>query len=829
MKELQPKQLVRNNPEKTKRLAACRNGWSVIPCERKGVMPKNWPIMANDEVAIQRWDRIKDSGLYRDFAGTGVRFDKGRMLVSDIDVKTAAPSDEIQAALFKRWPEFFIPALRRTSGAIKVAFFGQINPPTFKFARTHFYGDREHVELWGPGRTHYFAVSGPHAVPGRFYDFLPPERAPWTVRLDSLPVFNGDDVDELITICDAILARHLEQMPESELSSHQGETLYDLLPGQLFFHTDGTEEELNALEQRLLPEEGQRGILDRKAWELSERKDHCNALIDRRGRLVITDFLEGVKHRWATDKPQGPLDQLPAETIAALKRLRQEQEQKADEPSPPPSSGHRISDIERVDDDPEETYKNAVFWLFRNMAYCAQAFRGHGRAVISVYPDGNFTTPVSLAALRDLLQPYCYVTVNKNGTPKRHHPIDAWLMLPGIIEVCGTQMRPNLTQPLFTEDGRQFVNHYVPPQHPRKGGEIDTFLHRMEGLIPDRIEREWELNFLAAKVQNPHWRMIAVAMIARETGTGRGLLAQTLGQLLGQRFVLSIPYAKVTGGEGSRFNSELIDALMVCVNEAREADARTFNGRNAAKEALKDFIEPNHAIRFRVEPKGVDAYHRGIATSTHIFSNNIDALPLDDNDRRLAVMLNGPQMTADAVEEYRRWLDAPANLGALYRFLRDFPIEQNKVIFDPFMAPRFHGRALMIEAGMTSLDHAFLEAHDKLRTATELFTMSQLVQLTRHFMPSQSNLMPGFDDLVRRQTRVICGVHRIGVVQGTNWRVRYRGTHDPVYAFDAAGRQKWTPETVERIKKQLDKAQRVVDQPTRNFNKALRLVDEDKP
>jgi hypothetical protein len=780
--------------------------------------------MANDEVAIERWDRIKDSGLYRDFEGTGVRVE-GELFVVDVDVSTQAASDELLTALVQRWPDFFNQALRRSSGAVKVAFFGRISPATFGFSRTHHYGEREHVELWGAGRSHYFAVSGPHDKPPRVYSFLPPERAPWTVRLDSLPIFDRSDIDELITICDAILARHLEQMPESEHSSHQGETLYDLEPGQTFIHTDGTEEELSALEQRLLPDEGQRGLLDRKAWEASARKDHCNALIDRRGHLVVTDFFEGVKHRWKTDEPKGPVE-LPPKTIAVLEEARREQEAKND--APPPSSGHRIADIERVEDS-RETHDNAVLWLYRNMAYCQQAFKRRGRAAVSIWADGDFDKPTSILALRDLMQPYVWVEIGPKGGIKRHNPIDTWLALPGIIQVRDSQSRPNLAQPLFTEDGQQFANHYIPPQHPRRGGEIDTFLHRMECLIPDKTERNWELNFLAAKVQNPHWRMVAVAMIARETGTGRGLLAQTLGQLLGQRYVLSIPYAKITGGEGSRFNAELIDALMICINEARDVDERTYRGRNAAKEALKDFIEPNHAIRFRVEPKGEDAYHRGIATSTHIFSNNIDALPADENDRRLAVMLNGKQMTAGEVEVYRRWLNDPANLGALYRFLRDFPITQDKEVFNPFMAPKSRGRALMIEAGLTTLDHAWAEAYGKLRTATDLFTMSQIVQLTRHFMPSQSNMQPGFDDIVRRQTRAICGVHRIGIYNSTNWFIYYRSHREPVFAFEESWREKWTTAEADKIKKQLDKAQRVVDQPMRAFNKALHLVDKDKP
>ena len=145
-------------------------------------------------------------------------------------------------------------------------------------------------------------------------------------------------------------------------------------------------------------------------------------------------------------------------------------------------------------------------------------------------------------------------------------------------------------------------------------------------------------------------------MVAREMGSGRGLLAETLGRVLGERFVAPLPYAKLSGGAGSRFNAEVADKLLVCINESRDADDRKFAHKNAAREALKDFVEPNHRVPFRVEPKGQDAYFTRAAISTLVFTNNIDGLPLGDGDRRMAVVLNGPQMTVDERERFQAWM-----------------------------------------------------------------------------------------------------------------------------------------------------------------------------
>jgi hypothetical protein len=290
--------------------------------------------------------------------------------------------------------------------------------------------------------------------------------------------------------------------------------------------------------------------------------------------------------------------------------------------------------------------------------------------------------------------------------------------------------------------------------------------------------------------------------------------------VLGERFVVSIPYAKLSGGAGARFNAEMANRLLVYVNESPDADDHKFNNRNAAREALRDFVEPNHRIPFRVEPKRVDAYYTRASISTLILTNNINGLPLNEQDRRIAVVINGPQMNAAEREEYQAWMLKPENIGALYRHLRDFAVEQDTAIFDPYLAPKYHGRDLMIDAGKTAIDHAWEAALERLEQAADLYAMSQIVAVTRHFLKSHR---VESDDLVRRHT-VING-HRIGVKNGANWLVSYSGERERVYAFGEAAARRWTRADPRDIKAQLDKAQKVAEAPMKAFNKLLHSVD----
>ena len=247
--------------------------------------------------------------------------------------------------------------------------------------------------------------------------------------------------------------------------------------------------------------------------------------------------------------------------------------------------------------------------------------------------------------------------------------------------------------------------------------------------------------------------------------------------------------------------------------------------KTANREALRVFIEPNHRVPQRIEPKGIDAYYTRLSISTLILANSIRAVPIDEHDRRAAVVINGPQMTVAEREEYQfGWMLKAENIGALYRHLRDWPIEKNTAVFDPYMAPSFVGRDMMIDANKSTIDRAWAAAVERLKAGADLYAMSQVVALSQLIARSPH---ADFGDLVRAHTfEHGC---RIGVKRPSeqNWRTRYGSGDDnrqPVFAFDEVSARRWTTAEPHQIKRELDKAQKVVDAPGKAFNKALRLV-----
>lgn len=873
-KPLGQKPVLRNtHPLLDHRLAMSANGYAINPCTLKTRTCKGWPTIPYDEVSLHRDSRWRDEY----FAGTAVRIE-GDLCAWDMDVSIPKIAKLLVADLAKTVPKGTPFPIQRTSGGVSMAVFFRTPKPFSRRATQRYTAHPEklvelaaarelpetteeehlakaalirdltkalepqHVEFWGPERKgRYFQVEGPHTaedidagVKRRDYLCLN-DRAPWNTPRSDLP-FIVMDPGDYIDRAEKILAKHLTLIPDAE--TYSADVVYDLEPEGEFIAKDGTAITYGELLGTLEPgaENGLRGCFSWAAYAASNSLANCNCYVTSgRHQLVVRDWSHnGVEHRMKADEPPPPVEiddntrailqsMVDAASLGVLKGMAEgaaapKSDPMDDEPETPPPS---LDDIQRGDD-AETGYVNAVAWLLVNIAYYAGAFGGRG-GIVGIHPEGDFQTPHTIAALRSYMQDYCYVSTGPRGGKQTHNPVDAWMLHAARVKVSAIRMRPDLARPLYREGVMLHINRYQPPRHPKSGGTTKVFDTFFERLVPDAVERAWVVNWLASKVQHPEWRMVAVAMVARDTGTGRGLLGDVITKLFGERFVTLMPYAKISGGEGSRFNAELADKGIVIINESRDAEDTKFSHKAAAREALKVFIEPNHASLFRVEAKGQDAVYMRSAVSTLIFSNNLDALPISENDRRVAVMLNGRQMTQDEVDALLAWMAVPENIGALWRRLKAHAVPLDRAVFNAHMAPHTYARDLMIAAGKTPVDTAREDALEKLVEAADLYTEAQIVAvaraLTKH--TAQSGEM---DERVARETRF--KGFRIGVNHSTNWYVRYRGEKCKVFAHNEADRIRYSNAAPNVIKAELDRAQGVVEQPSKLRNKLLKGVEK---
>jgi hypothetical protein len=797
------------------RLKMLRNGY--VPLLNKGKRPmhRGWQNMRVDEATIMEWQ-------HSTLPTTGVRVEGG-LAVVDIDVTT--DNADLIEGLARRAETIILPkiltkGLVRLSTGHKAAWFCRVAGPLFPRLASRLWmrpGDEPddgdalsaRVEIFGGGSSRQFGAFGAHTIKDGVvissYSWAGPSLA--DVALSSLPIYPLPAFGALCnTFDEEAEARGLVAVAKHR-ESGDPTALYTLLPDTVVELEDGSTATVAELE-KIAPDFGD-GEYMRCSGTFHDRsrvrRNSHTIAIGRHG-IGIFDFMELVTYHRADRKPPDPheigekLKRAARERVAAAD-AKPEPEPETDEASPPqPDRQATPMDQIAIVADAGQTHRNAVDWLLQEMAWASSAFMARG-GIVPIYPGGG--EPVTVNALRTEMRAYDLVETGPRGGIKRISPIDAWLTLPEKVRVAGWRMRPQLPRPLFREGGHLFINTYAPPAHLTQGGELATFERFLERLIPDVVERAWFLQWLAHKVRAPWVPMVAIIMVAREYGTGRGTLGEILGKLFGETYVKPCDFAMFTGSSAAaRFNTMFADALVVLVNEATEEDGHRWHVRRSAYEALKSTVDPNGSMLRRYEAKGQNAYFGPSAMSTIVATNNLDAVKLPENDRRFCVITNSNEpMTSEEREELRQWMADPTNIGALYRRLGALPADAT---FDPYWPPRFAGKRDMIELAQTDIDQAYATARV---FVPALFTMTQILAL----MEKSGEYLTS--DWARRARVMI--PRRTFRVRGHSSRISYRGKPEAVYAKSEAGGKRFAEASPDAVRSELDETQKVVNKKVR--------------
>jgi hypothetical protein len=248
---------------------------------------------------------------------------------------------------------------------------------------------------------------------------------------------------------------------------------------------------------------------------------------------------------------------------------------------------------------------------------------------------------------------------------------------------------------IFHDRGDDYANYYRPriatPLEPT-ARELDT-LGWLFARVGDDLFREWLLKFLGHVVQKPGIKIQSAPLIWSEIyGNGKSTILKTIPSLLvGSEYSQEVSYALLE----SNFNDFLLRAWHVNLTEFRSA-SRGERASIAAK--LKPWITD---ASISIHPKGLPAYsipNRLFLTAT---SNEPDAAPLDEGDRRWGVYeMTAPQMTeTEGMALYDEFLHTGRAAGVL----RHFFMSQSLTGFNPNAAPpHTAARTEMIEASISS-------------------------------------------------------------------------------------------------------------------------------
>lgn len=793
------------NAIETLRLQLLDNGYTPIRNRDKRTFMKGWPHAVIDEGEIRRWTRR----FSRD-KGTGIRVEDG-LAVIDFDIDDKAMMARIVNAVLDALPQLEdpnVPLLVRGGKGAKEAWFCRTAE---LFSRIHSRAwirpgedvdaGAHRVEIFGGASPRQFGSFGPHTVDADgavTVTYRWADRSPADTRKSELPELTKAQFFLIADIVERELAAAgWTPVAKSTKGENDVQRVYDLTDEMQFDVDTGDRLSLQQLRELAAAYDGRGDTLRCSAGWLegpsAKRTDRCLVSVDRAGGVAILETASGVSHREASLAPRDRSEELNRIT-EKLKELDEKTRNKL-------SSGDSASTVAAK--------------LRATHAFCP-----HQRDNVVPIWASSITDGITLANFRSDMLKFSEIEVGPKGGEKRINPADIWACDKKRLTVAGLRLRPDKPRPTYEEGGQLWINVYDPPAHDLEGGEYLTGIEFMEQLLPDEREREWFLDWLAYKHRRPEIPGPAVLMVARDFGTGRGTLGKLVARLFGARYVKAVPFHIFAGRSyQSQYTEWAASAVVVLVNESSEAGQGTvYATKRDTYEHIKEIVDPRPVEREFIV-KGEKSFS-GVSFASYIIStNHIDALPIPQDDRRIAVLSNGQPRDQLFWSRVNLWIEDDANVAAFARWLAARDVSG----YSPFDLPlRTKAKDDMADASRSDLDKGMALAIMNL--PSDVFVFEQAEKLMRDAAREFGLDYPDkWSSVARRALQ--SKYYRVGVRDGTNWHPKINGKRYAVYGKTESAARIWM--TSDRLREEVLKN----GDPggAGNVSTALmRLVDERK-
>lgn len=272
-----------------------------------------------------------------------------------------------------------------------------------------------------------------------------------------------------------------------------------------------------------------------------------------------------------------------------------------------------------------------------------------------------------------------------------------------------------------------FSDRLMPPMPEKysKGDRnaIRTVEAHIENIIPNERDRGIFISFLAYVVQTrsrPNWMVILQGV----QGDGKSFFADLMGAVLGGKNVRRLDAQQLE----DKYTAWAVGQLFCFVEELRLQGHSRFDIYNK----IKPYIS-NAAIN--IHPKNVNPYTAYNTTAYMAGTNYIDAIPLDDTDRRNFVLKSRWQagaairlFEAENPGYFKKLFDTLNRAGALRRWLNEYPLHEE---FEPKgRAPLTEARDQMIEMAKSDVQIAFedlISDNQEPRIGPELVISNNLI------------------------------------------------------------------------------------------------------
>lgn len=211
--------------------------------------------------------------------------------------------------------------------------------------------------------------------------------------------------------------------------------------------------------------------------------------------------------------------------------------------------------------------------------------------------------------------------------------------------------------------------------HPAVKSWVDHIRQNVCGGDPALAR--WFLSYCAHLIQTPSDKPLVAPVLVGEKGTGKTIVFEILGELLGSHYFLTANRRYLAGN----FNGHLENCLLLVLDEAFWSGSKDVEG------ILKDLVT---GTRHAIEHKGHAPYTVANKTRVVILSNSEWVVPASHDERRFAVFTVGTGRKQDR-DFFRAMVEGMVAGGyeALLRYLLDYDLDLDGV--DLNEAPKTEG------------------------------------------------------------------------------------------------------------------------------------------
>ena len=183
---------------------------------------------------------------------------------------------------------------------------------------------------------------------------------------------------------------------------------------------------------------------------------------------------------------------------------------------------------------------------------------------------------------------------------------------------------------VYKRDHIVYANTYVPPELFPMPGSVRPMLKHFRYLIPNKVEREIMLDYIAYIIQKPGEKVRWMPIVKGVKGIGKSIIAELIiAPLIGGSNFKPVDSKAVKRD----FNSWQLDAQIVCFHELKIGETR--KEKQNLTDSLKSFIaDPT----IQAHRKGIDEYTVINKSNVIGFTNHEDAIMITSDERRFCMI-----------------------------------------------------------------------------------------------------------------------------------------------------------------------------------------------